>query len=107
VCLFLLLTATLGVEVHPLTFHTNRGPIQFNVWDTAGQEKYRTITSSFYQHCQGAILLFDVCNETTFEVLNEWLIEARRYGLTDVGGQEWMNVIGMMNLKRLSKTGGL
>ena len=31
--------ATLGVEVHPLLFHTNRGPIKFNVWDTAGQEK--------------------------------------------------------------------
>jgi len=30
--------ATLGVEVHPLKFHTNRGPIKFNVWDTAGQE---------------------------------------------------------------------
>lgn len=25
--------ATLGVEVHPLVFHTNRGPIKFNVWD--------------------------------------------------------------------------
>merc|ERR1712085_121122 len=32
--------ATLGVEVHPLLFHTNRGPIKFNVWDTAGQEKF-------------------------------------------------------------------
>lgn len=32
--------ATLGVEVHPLKFYTNRGPIQFNVWDTAGQEKF-------------------------------------------------------------------
>ena len=30
--------ATLGVEVHPLNFHTNRGAIKFNVWDTAGQE---------------------------------------------------------------------
>jgi len=33
--------ATLGVEVHPLQFHTNFGPICFNVWDTAGQEKVR------------------------------------------------------------------
>ena len=33
-------TATLGVEVHPLKFFTNLGPIQFNVWDTAGQEKF-------------------------------------------------------------------
>jgi len=28
------------VEVHPLLFHTNRGPLVFNVWDTAGQEKF-------------------------------------------------------------------
>jgi len=26
--------------VHPLVFHTNRGAIRFNVWDTAGQEKF-------------------------------------------------------------------
>jgi len=32
--------ATLGVEVHPLEFHTNRGQLVFNVWDTAGQEKF-------------------------------------------------------------------
>lgn len=32
--------ATVGVEVHPLQFHTNRGALQFNVWDTAGQEKF-------------------------------------------------------------------
>ncbi len=38
--LLLLSTATLGVEVHPLSFHTNFGPICFNVWDTAGQEKF-------------------------------------------------------------------
>ena len=30
--------ATLGVEVHPLLFHTNLGLIKFNVWDTAGRE---------------------------------------------------------------------
>jgi hypothetical protein len=45
--------ATLGVEVHPLLFHTNRGPIKFNVWDTAGLEvrqhigKSSTIRSRF------------------------------------------------------------
>ncbi len=31
--------ATLGVEVHPMVFHTSRGKIKFMVWDTAGQEK--------------------------------------------------------------------
>lgn len=32
--------ATVGVEVHPLSFHTNFGPIIFQCWDTAGQEKF-------------------------------------------------------------------
>ena len=32
--------ATVGVNVHPLNFTTNHGPIIFNVWDTAGQEKF-------------------------------------------------------------------
>jgi GTP-binding nuclear protein Ran len=32
--------ATLGVDVHPLTFHTNYGPIVFQCWDTAGQENF-------------------------------------------------------------------
>lgn len=32
--------ATLGVQVYPLKFYTNMGLIQFNVWDTAGQEKF-------------------------------------------------------------------
>ncbi|CAF4850801.1 unnamed protein product, partial [Rotaria sp. Silwood2] len=32
--------ATIGVEVRPLPFHTNLGKVIFNVWDTAGQEKF-------------------------------------------------------------------
>jgi GTP-binding nuclear protein Ran len=36
----MILTATIGVEVHPLDFHTNCGKIRFYCWDTAGQEKF-------------------------------------------------------------------
>ena len=40
--------ATLGVEVHPLTFHTSRGQINYNVWDTAGQEKFGGLRDGYY-----------------------------------------------------------
>ncbi len=40
--------ATLGVEVHPIVFHTNRGAIRFNVWDTAGQEKFGGLRDGYY-----------------------------------------------------------
>lgn len=48
-------TATLGVEVHPLVFHTNRGVIRFNVWDTAGQEKFGGLRDGYY--IQGKLAL--------------------------------------------------
>ena len=44
----LLFAATLGVEVHPLSFHTNRGQMVFNVWDTAGQEKFGGLRDGYY-----------------------------------------------------------
>lgn len=45
---FLSFVATLGVEVHPLSFHTNRGKLRFNVWDTAGQEKFGGLRDGYY-----------------------------------------------------------
>lgn len=50
---FTVVLATLGVEVHPLPFHTNRGAIKFNVWDTAGQEKFGGLRDGYY--IQGAL----------------------------------------------------
>lgn len=45
---YLVTPATLGVEVHPLMFHTNRGAIKYNVWDTAGQEKFGGLRDGYY-----------------------------------------------------------
>lgn len=51
--------ATLGVEVHPLTFHTNFGTICFNVWDTAGQEKFGGLRDGYYIQVSHASLIVD------------------------------------------------
>ena len=47
-CVPCMSTATLGVDVHPLKFHTNHGPLVFNVWDTAGQEKFGGLRDGYY-----------------------------------------------------------
>lgn len=49
--------ATLGVDVHPLVFHTNRGPIKFNVGGTAGQEKFGGLRDGDYIQAQGVIIM--------------------------------------------------
>ncbi|NWI51575.1 RAN protein, partial [Calyptomena viridis] len=69
--------ATLGVEVHPLVFHTNRGPIKFNVWDTAGQEKFGGLRDGYY--IQGKILcaLFRIPSDDRGETKGDQVTEKR------------------------------
>ena len=64
--------ATLGVEVHPLAFTTNRGPITFNVWDTAGQEKFGGLRDGYYIQGQCAIIMFDVTSRITYKNVPTW-----------------------------------
>lgn len=64
--------ATIGVEVHPLTFHTNRGKICFNVWDTAGQEKFGGLRDGYYIQGNCAIIMFDVTSRQTYKNVPNW-----------------------------------
>jgi GTP-binding nuclear protein Ran len=64
--------ATLGVEVHPLKFHTNRGLIVFNIWDTAGQEKFGGLRDGYYIQGQAAIIMFDVTSRITYKNVPNW-----------------------------------
>uniref|UniRef100_A0A4W5MHL0 GTP-binding nuclear protein Ran n=1 Tax=Hucho hucho TaxID=62062 RepID=A0A4W5MHL0_9TELE len=64
--------ATLGVEVHPLVFHTNRGAIKYNVWDTAGQEKFGGLRDGYYIQAQCAIIMFDVTSRVTYKNVPNW-----------------------------------
>merc|ERR1739848_738247 len=64
--------ATLGVEVHPLTFFTNYGGILFNCWDTAGQEKFGGLRDGYYIQGQCAIIMFDVTSRVTYKNVPNW-----------------------------------
>lgn len=64
--------ATLGVEVHPLTFHTSRGPVTFNVWDTAGQEKLSGLRDGYYIGGNCGIIMFDVSSRITYKNVPKW-----------------------------------
>ncbi|KAJ8607438.1 hypothetical protein MRB53_040288 [Persea americana] len=64
--------ATLGVEVHPLDFTTNLGPIRFDVWDTAGQEKFGGLRDGYYINGQCGIIMFDVTSRITYKNVPNW-----------------------------------
>ncbi|KAF9979115.1 GTP-binding nuclear protein gsp1/Ran [Actinomortierella ambigua] len=64
--------ATLGVEVHPLQFHTNFGTICFNTWDTAGQEKFGGLRDGYYINGQCGIIMFDLTSRITYKNVPNW-----------------------------------
>lgn len=45
------------------------------MWDTAGQDRYRSITTAYYKGAVGAILVFDLHRRRTFENLEKWYKE--------------------------------
>uniref|UniRef100_A0A3Q1GC17 small monomeric GTPase n=1 Tax=Acanthochromis polyacanthus TaxID=80966 RepID=A0A3Q1GC17_9TELE len=47
--------------------------------DTAGQERFRTLTPSYYRGAQGVILVYDVTRRETFTKLDNWLNELETY----------------------------
>ncbi|KAK2115050.1 hypothetical protein P7K49_005676, partial [Saguinus oedipus] len=64
--------ATSGAEVHPLVFHTNRGPVKFNIGDTASQEKSGELRDGYYIQAQSAIIMFDVTSRVTHKNVPGW-----------------------------------
>ncbi len=47
--------------------------------DTAGQERFRTLTPSYYRGAQGVILVYDVTSRNSFAKLDMWLTELETY----------------------------
>jgi len=69
---------TIGVEVNPLKFYTTHGEIIFNVWDTAGQEKFGGLRDGYYIQGQCAIIMFDVTARETYKNVPNWYKDLTR-----------------------------
>jgi len=69
---------TIGVEFGARLVTIDHKQIKLQIWDTAGQESFRSITRSYYRGASGALLVYDVSRRDTFEHLLRWLEEARQ-----------------------------
>ena len=58
---------------------TTATPIKLQIWDTAGQESFRSITRSYYRGAAGALLVYDITRRDTFQHLSRWLEEAKQH----------------------------
>ena len=52
--------------------------LKFEIWDTAGQEKYRSLTTMFYKDANAAVMVYDVTRKDSFEEMkNYWAIQIK------------------------------
>ena len=64
---------TIGVEFGNFGMVFNEDThIKLQIWDTAGQEAYKSITRTFYRGSQAAIIVFDMTNMNTFDSVRQW-----------------------------------
>ncbi|XP_054869737.1 ras-related protein Rab-25b isoform X2 [Amphiprion ocellaris] len=66
---------TIGVEFSTRTVQLSGFTIKAQIWDTAGLERYRAITSAYYRGAVGALLVYDITKHLTYESVERWLKE--------------------------------
>ena len=75
--------ATIGVEYKSKTIYTDKYKIILNIWDTSGQERFKSITKSFFINANGALFVYDITNFKSFENVKNWIKDSEMYGKFD------------------------
>ena len=65
--------ATVGVDNYTKIETIDNKNVQIKLWDTAGQEKYKSLTKSFFRGAEGVILVYDITNLESFTDLKLWI----------------------------------
>jgi len=72
--------ATIGVDFRIKTIYVNNRVIKLQIWDTAGLERFRTITNAYYRNVDGIIIVYDITNRMTFMHVENWVRESDIHG---------------------------
>ena len=70
---------TIGVEFGARIVDVDGTKMKLQIWDTAGQESFRSVTRSYYRGATGALLVFDMSRRQTFEHVLTWLHDLRQH----------------------------
>lgn len=75
--------STIGAAFNTKTLVVDGTQIKLDIWDTAGSEKYKSLTPMYYRDARAAILVIDVTRPETVSAASEWIDELREHGKGD------------------------
>lgn len=75
---------TIGVEFGSFVIKLDEKIVKLQIWDTAGQESFRSVTRIFYKGAHVVFLCFDLTREDTFNNLKTWLNDIRAHASAEI-----------------------
>ena len=76
--------ATVGVEFFTMNIKLDNKVIKLQIWDTCGQEIYRSLISNFYRNSSLAIIVYSITDASSFESIDTWLKELKSNSSPDI-----------------------
>jgi Ras-related protein Rab-1A len=71
--------STIGIDFKTKVFDIDGYNVKLQIWDTAGQEKFKSIVSNYYRNINGIIVVFDLSDIKSFININNWMNERDKF----------------------------
>jgi len=94
---------TIGVDFEIKTFHLDGKIAKLQIWDTAGQDRFRNVTSSYYRGAHGVLILFDISDRNSFLNLQIWINDVNKYVTKNTKVMIVGNKRDLVNKREVSK----
>ena len=65
--------STVGIDFKTYATQVGDKHYSLQIWDTAGTARYNTVTPNYYRNVDGILLVFDISNRKSFEMVNFWI----------------------------------
>ena len=75
---------SIGVDFKLKNMEIDNKKIKLQIWDTAGMEKFRTLTTSYYRGAHAFFIVFDITMKDSFEHVKNWMVDIDKFAKTGV-----------------------
>ena len=65
--------ATIGIDFKTKILNINNKEIKLKIWDSAGQERFRNLTTQYYKKVDGIVFVYDVTEKNSYETIRDWI----------------------------------
>ena len=76
--------ATIGFEFLLMHFKVNDLKLKLQIWDTCGQEMYRSLVQGFYRNTSLALVVYDISHKKSYDNLDIWIKDIRQHTEQDL-----------------------